>query len=70
MLSSILPLQSQIDTGQQSLQHTGQRVRAEMKRYHDMGQDDTDNEIEELVSQLVIFIYQLLKWKILSIDLF
>lgn len=42
--------QSQTVNGQQSLQHTGQRVRAEMKRHLDM-EDDTDNEVEEIVTK-------------------
>ncbi|CAC5414265.1 CEP89 [Mytilus coruscus] len=46
--------QSQTVNGQQSLQHTGQRVRAEMKRYHDMEQDDTDNEVEDILPKVTV----------------
>ncbi|XP_052062559.1 centrosomal protein of 89 kDa-like isoform X2 [Mytilus californianus] len=46
--------QSQTVNGQQSLQHTGQRVRAEMKRYHDMEQEDTDNEVEDIIPKVTV----------------
>ncbi|XP_063440824.1 centrosomal protein of 89 kDa-like isoform X2 [Mytilus trossulus] len=46
--------QSQTVNGQPSLQHTGQRVRAEMKRYHDMEQDDTDNEVEDIIPKVTV----------------
>ncbi|VDI70850.1 centrosomal protein CEP89 [Mytilus galloprovincialis] len=46
--------QSQTVNGQPSLQHTGQRVRAEMKRYHDMEQDDTDNEVEDIIPKVIV----------------